>query len=52
MDSFNESHIEEAALEWFRELGYAVERESFSDLALQTKLLKRGLSVADWEFDQ
>ncbi len=26
MDSFNESHVEEAALGWLRQLGYAVER--------------------------
>ena len=49
--SLNESHVEEAALEWFRELGYAVghgpqlapgepaaERDSFGEVALVGRL--------------
>jgi len=49
--SLNESHVEEAALEWFGELGYAVghgphlapgepaaERDSFSEVVLAGRL--------------
>ncbi len=49
--SLNESHTEEAALQWFRELGYAIghgphmapgepaaERDSFGDVVLAGRL--------------
>ena len=51
MSTLNESHVEEAALEWFGELGYAVshgphmapgepaaERSSFGDVVLVARL--------------
>jgi type I restriction enzyme R subunit len=59
--SLNESHVEEAALEWFRELGYAVghgpqiapgeaaaERDGFGEVVLVGRLRKaiRRLSPA------
>jgi type I restriction enzyme R subunit len=61
-DQFNESTVEEAALSWFEELGYAAahgpvivpgeagaERESFGDVLLAKRL--RGLIAVDYRLD-